>query len=118
VIPYHILTVGFARVRSLSIILQDVNIVLLQGDLTDGKAESLRGIAEGCSEVLETLDKTLEKYQELSPNPKRSEPKGLSFNFRRAWKRLKWEPEDIKKLRERIMSNISLLNAFYGQLTR
>jgi Cdc6-like AAA superfamily ATPase len=34
------------------------------------------------------------------------------------WKRLKWEPEDIKELRSRISTNITLLNAFNSQLTR
>jgi Cdc6-like AAA superfamily ATPase len=34
------------------------------------------------------------------------------------WKRLKWEPEDIKQLRSRISTNIGLLNAFTNQLTR
>jgi len=34
------------------------------------------------------------------------------------WKRLKWEPEDIKELRSRIGTNIGLLNAFNGRLTR
>jgi len=34
------------------------------------------------------------------------------------WKKLKWEPEDIRELRGRITSNIALLNAFNGQLTR
>lgn len=34
------------------------------------------------------------------------------------WKRLKWEPEDIKELRSRIGTNIGFLNAFNGRLTR
>ena len=34
------------------------------------------------------------------------------------WKRLKWEPEDIKQLRSRISTNIGLLNAFTSRLTR
>jgi hypothetical protein len=34
------------------------------------------------------------------------------------WKRLKWEPEDIRELRSRISSNITFLNAFNSQLTR
>lgn len=38
--------------------------------------------------------------------------------MKRAWKRLKWEPEEIKELRNRISSNITLLNAFNGQLNR
>jgi hypothetical protein len=37
---------------------------------------------------------------------------------KRVWKRLKWEPEDIKQLRSRISTNIGLLNAFTSQLTR
>jgi Cdc6-like AAA superfamily ATPase len=37
---------------------------------------------------------------------------------KRVWKRLKWEPEDITELRSRISSNIDLLNAFNGRLTR
>lgn len=34
------------------------------------------------------------------------------------WKRLKWDPEDINKLRSRISTNIGFLNAFNGLLTR
>jgi hypothetical protein len=34
------------------------------------------------------------------------------------WKRLKWEPENIKQLRSRISTNICLLNAFTNRLTR
>lgn len=34
------------------------------------------------------------------------------------WKRLKWEPEDIKQLRSRIGTNIGLLNAFTSRLTQ
>jgi Cdc6-like AAA superfamily ATPase len=37
---------------------------------------------------------------------------------KRIWRRLKWEPEDIKQLRSRISSNIGLLNAFTSRLTR
>jgi len=37
---------------------------------------------------------------------------------RRTWKRLTWEPQDIQELRSRIGSNIALLNAFNGRLTR
>jgi Cdc6-like AAA superfamily ATPase len=34
------------------------------------------------------------------------------------WKRLKWDPEDINKLRSRINTNIGFLNVFNGQVTR
>ena len=38
--------------------------------------------------------------------------------MKKVWKRLKWEPEDIRDLRSRVSSNIALLNAFNGRLTR
>ncbi|KAG9230435.1 hypothetical protein BJ875DRAFT_385145, partial [Amylocarpus encephaloides] len=38
--------------------------------------------------------------------------------MKRVWKRLNWKPEDITQLRSRVSSNISLLNAFNGRLTR
>lgn len=38
--------------------------------------------------------------------------------MKRVWKRLKWEPEDIKELRSRIIAHITLLNAFNSRLTR
>jgi hypothetical protein len=72
----------------------------------------------GCYNVLNTLNKTLEKYQELSPDPKAGDAKSFRFKIRKGWKRLRWEPEDVKELRSRLTSNVSLLNTFNGQLTR
>jgi Cdc6-like AAA superfamily ATPase len=34
------------------------------------------------------------------------------------WKRVKWEPDDIKEFRSRITANITLLNAFNGRITK
>lgn len=72
----------------------------------------------GCYNVLDKLNKILDKYQELGPNDRGCDPKTVGFKVRRGWKRLRWEPEDVKELRSRITSNISLLNAFNGRLTR
>jgi hypothetical protein len=58
------------------------------------------------------LEKTLEKYRELS-----SVAEGVGKRVKREWNRLKWEPPDIRELRSRISSNISLLNALNGRLT-
>jgi hypothetical protein len=63
--------------------------------------------------VLKELYDTLGRYQELDFNPKT-----FGGKARRVWKRLKWEPEDIKGLRCRIVVNITLLNAFHGKLAR
>jgi hypothetical protein len=118
VVTCWILTVYLVRVKSLKIILEDVEIVLPQRDLTDDQDKVLRGIAEGCHNVLNTLKQQLEKYQELGLDPKGWDRKNLRFKVQRGWKRLRWDPKDAEELRSRIVSNISLLNAFYGRLTR
>ena len=73
----------------------------------------MHGVTNGCRNVLHKLNETLEQYQELDSNPKT-----FSRKARRVWKRLKFEPEDIKELRSRIVSNITFLNAFNDRLTR
>lgn len=107
-----------SRVRSLSIILEDIKIVLSRRDPTDEQAKELASITEGCHNVLKALDKTLEKYQELGSDTKDCDLKSLRFKVRRGWKRLVLEPEDLKELRNRITSNITLLNAFNGRVTK
>jgi len=106
------------RVRSLSIILDHVNVALPQRDLAEEQRTQLCSIVEGCHNVLETLDKKLEMYQELGPTAQGSESKSFMFKIRRGWKSVKWGPEDVEKLRLRIVVNISLLNTFNKQLTR
>jgi len=92
------------RVRSLSIILDDVKIVLPQRDLNSEQRKELANVIVGCYNILNSLNKTLEKYQELDSDAKDFDPKSFRFKFRRAWKRLTWEPEEVKELRSRITS--------------
>lgn len=63
--------------------------------------------------MLHGLEDALGKYQAL-------EEHGGSLNKRakRGWKRLIWEPDDIRELRDRISSNIALLHAFLGGIYR
>jgi hypothetical protein len=100
----------FDRVRSLSIVLQDVEVVLPQQELTSQQTDELHKIAEGCHNVLTKLNGILKKYQDLGSN---RNPFG-----KKAWKRLKWEPEDVKELRSRIVANVTLLNAFQERLSK
>jgi len=93
-------------------------VVLPQRDLTSQQRKELVDIFVGCYNVLNTLKETLGKYEELRSDPKSCDPKSLGFKIRRGWKRLKWEPEDVKELRGRINSNVSLLNTFNGRLTK
>ncbi|KAF2183576.1 hypothetical protein K469DRAFT_690028 [Zopfia rhizophila CBS 207.26] len=106
------------EVRSLSIVLDDIKVVLPQRDLTSEQRKELVSIIVGCYNILNTLNKTLEKYQELDPDLQNCDPKSFRFTVRRGWKRLRWKPDDVKELRSRVISNTSLLNGFNGQLTR
>jgi peptidoglycan hydrolase CwlO-like protein len=101
------------RVRSLSIVLQDVEVVLSEPDLNTQQKTELREIADGCLNVLKKLEKTLDKYGEL-----KSGSGSIGKRIKRVWKRLKWEPEDIKELRSRIVANVTLLNTFQGKIAR
>jgi Cdc6-like AAA superfamily ATPase len=59
------------------------------------------------------LEETLDKYGELETSLK-----GVGKKLKRAWKRLTWEPEDVRELRSRISNNVGLLNAFNIRLAR
>ena len=100
------------RLRSLLIIL-NIEAVPSEPGLNTKQKNELKAIADGCLNVLEKLKQTLDKYSELT-----SGSASVGSKAKRVWKRLRWEPEDIKELRSRISTNVSLLIAFNGQLTR
>ncbi|KAI1135672.1 hypothetical protein F5Y05DRAFT_167876 [Hypoxylon sp. FL0543] len=100
------------EVRSLSIVLQDVDVALSENDLSSSQRENLENIASGCKSVLDDLQTALYKYCELG-----TKTKDLSKTAKRTWKRLTWEPNDIRDLRYRITSNTALLSSFIQQCT-
>jgi hypothetical protein len=73
----------------------------------------LEDIDKGCRNVLDELQRILDKNSELS-----SESGGVGKRIKRVWKRLNWKPGDIDELRSRISTNIGFLSAFNGRLTR
>lgn len=100
------------RVRSLSIILQDADI-LTGRPLSRTQAAELSAVAAGCTGVLEDLTLTLDRYRALE-----RQPTDLGGKLKKAWKRVTWEPEDVRDLRSRITSNVTLLEALNGRITR
>jgi hypothetical protein len=54
--------------------------------------------------VLQELDKLLNHYNSLDTKSKR------------AWDRLKWDPDKSKTLRDRLTSSVTMLNGFYSSL--
>jgi hypothetical protein len=107
------LIVQFDSVKILFNVLRGVDGVLSQRDLTGQQKQSLNEISQGCYNVLEELNKTLDKYQDLD-----SSAKGISGKSRKVWKRFQWDQKDIDQFRSRITLNISAFGTFLGQITR
>ncbi|KAF3043083.1 hypothetical protein E8E11_005241 [Didymella keratinophila] len=68
------------------------------------KRQKLLDAYDPCIDILSELDKLLEHYNSLDTKSKR------------AWDRLKWDPEKSRSLRERLASSVAMLNAFYFSL--
>ncbi|KAK2788055.1 hypothetical protein FQN51_003050 [Onygenales sp. PD_10] len=100
------------EVRSLSILLQDIDIFLPKRELAEDQQRELNDIAKGCRNVLEQLDKWLDEHAILASNAE-----GLRERSRQALKRLSWDPDVMRDFRSRIASNIGLLNTFYNKLS-
>ncbi|KAF7885212.1 hypothetical protein EAF00_011030 [Botryotinia globosa] len=92
------------EVRSLSIVLQDIEDELSLPDLNAEQKSELKEIIFGCRDVLEKLQQTLSTYGEF-----KSDPRGCKA--KRIWKRFQWEPDDIQELRSRVTANVTFLNA-------
>ncbi|KAF2803872.1 uncharacterized protein BDZ99DRAFT_164571 [Mytilinidion resinicola] len=98
-------------VKSLSPILREIEDVWLIRDLNLKQLNDLRDIAQSCEDALGRLNEKLERYQELD-----SHPKELGGKVHKAWKRFRWNPEEIKKLQDDIIVHVNLLDAFHGKL--
>jgi hypothetical protein len=89
-------------------VVQDVEVDISNIDLSSQQDIELQKIAGSCRTVLTEIETTISQYCGLN----------TSHGIRRVWKRLKWEPDDVRDLRNRVCSNISILNAFNGRITR
>ncbi|KAH7398330.1 hypothetical protein BKA66DRAFT_408005 [Pyrenochaeta sp. MPI-SDFR-AT-0127] len=88
--------------RSLSNLLEDIQDK--HDKIPDNKRQQLVDACEPCIEVLQELDAVLLHYNTLDTKSKR------------AWDRLKWDPERFKAIRDRLTASVSMLNTFYTSL--
>jgi hypothetical protein len=100
-------------IRDLSTALQDADVAFSEREFNNDLKRELKDIDKGCRNVLDELQKVLDNNTELG-----SASGSIGKNFKRVWKRLKWNPADINELRVCINTSIRLLNAFHGQLVR
>ncbi|KAH8728811.1 hypothetical protein GQ44DRAFT_769225 [Phaeosphaeriaceae sp. PMI808] len=88
--------------RSLSNLLEDISDKF--DKIPDGKRKQLEDAYEPCVDVLQELDKLLIHYNSLDTKSKR------------AWDRVKWDPEKSRTLRDRLTSSVTMLSSFYTSL--
>ncbi|KGQ02961.1 Ankyrin-3 [Beauveria bassiana D1-5] len=98
--------------ESLSIVLQDTEIVLSGCETDETQKAHLQEIACRCHKALLDLEKAVGKYSELKPAGQNIEEK-----VKRVWKRLQWEPQDVRDVRDQLTWNVSLLSASVEQLS-
>lgn len=101
------------RLRNFSIAAQDVDVAVAGCELSAQQEAQLQRIGVSCKGLLSDLEKETGKYKNLQPGSNAS-----NRSARRLWDRLRWEPDDIRDIRLRIISMTSLLNTVLGGLAR
>ena len=81
--------------------------------MTDKQAKDLPILLKGCRDVLDDAEKYIQKNESLG-----TDSSGLGSKTQKAWRKLKWDPTIINQLRDRMVANISYLNAFNNNLAR
>ncbi|KAF5242673.1 hypothetical protein FANTH_8582 [Fusarium anthophilum] len=102
------------EMRSLSIVLGDVDVCVSDSELTEKDRKNLLETARECRIILEELLDIVITNRVLDIQSS----VGTGNIMKRVWKRLKWDPDDIRDIRGRISSNVSLLNAFLHRMAR
>jgi len=94
------------EIKSLHIIVDRHKDKFRGKTLTSDEHAQLRDILQGCTNVLEDLDKLHTKYMNLG---------SAQGSSSQAIDRIKWTQENIAELRARLTSNTTLLNTFIAR---
>ena len=94
------------EIKSLHIIVERNKVKFQDKTRTPDEQVQLRDILQGCTNVLEDLDKLHTKYMRLG---------SAQGSSSQVIDRIKWTQENIGELRARLTSNTTLLNAFIAR---
>ena len=107
----------FAAIRNevagLSSLLDEVSKTVSKQNLAPKQAQGLAASGNACRSVLEDLQKLVDKYDGFT-----NEARGLTANIRKTTLKLKWDQDDVRDLRTRITSTITVLRALSESLGR
>ncbi|KAF7546323.1 hypothetical protein G7046_g9333 [Stylonectria norvegica] len=98
-------------VRGLSFVLLDADVSSAQ--LSETQSRHLLTVVSTCGALLREVEAVIAKYTDVN-TPKKGAP--AKEKARRFWKRLKWEPDDVRDLRSRINAQVSILNSLSNQI--
>jgi hypothetical protein len=90
--------------RQLGLILEDLADLVQSGKFEERREAELLERGEGCQAVLLELEVQLRKWN------------NMGSKSRRAWDRLTWDSQVANELRDRLISNVTMLSAFYQKL--
>ncbi|KAL8969386.1 MAG: hypothetical protein Q9183_002019 [Haloplaca sp. 2 TL-2023] len=88
------------EVNSLRSVLQETEELLSAQDLTSRQKKRLLPVRQGCQSVLQDLDRLLANYE------------SLATSTRRGYDRMGMALQDVTSIRQRLTSNVVLLDAF------
>lgn len=97
-----------AELKTFSILLQDAEVDLAASEVDPRQLEALGSTLSSARDFLKDLQKFIDKNKEI---PKSANPKA-GFKFKRIWKRLNFDQEDVSKFRHQISVIISGLHLF------
>jgi hypothetical protein len=110
----HFINTLANRVRGLSIVLQDVDDQLPLSAREGGyQNPELDEISHGCHILLKELENELDKYRVVQYSGDDIQKKAISV-----WKRVSWDSKEIRELRDRLVSNMTLLQSFLSAISR
>jgi len=94
------------QVANLRILVDDIRITVKEYHLNSSQTDNIISLGQGCLDCLLDLEALLRKHHSLGTKTKRG------------MERLGWEKEKVSDMRQRLIANTSLLNAFNISLTR
>jgi NurA-like 5'-3' nuclease len=102
------------RVAGLALLLDDI-AQRTGASLTDKQTQDLSSLIHASRNLLEELNALVDKYSILGVD---AEAASFKNRFRKGSKKLAWDQDEVRELRSRITSNITLLNAFTSNILR
>lgn len=86
---------------------------MTQRDLSEEETKQLQTVVKGCQEVLDALSALVTKFSTLG-----SDSRSWKDKPEQVLQKLRWDQAEVKELRSRITSNVAMLDALNGSISR